>query len=166
MDRDTCQHDTSLPASAKIGQAVLMDWRERMKQGRLRANRMSQEQLGDIVGVSQSTIASYEKPDGNEPTLDQLRKIAEALSMTPEYLIFGIGNADDVSVDTTGLDRYAMARVIELFLRRLQQKGVNMAPAKQAKLILAVYDIMSEMADGTVLEQEVERLIEMASRRG
>lgn len=46
---------------------------------------LSQEQLGDLIGVSRRTIVSYET-QGKFPRQATLRKLAEALGVTQRYL--------------------------------------------------------------------------------
>ena len=56
-----------------------------MKDIRLKRG-MTQEELANRIGISQSQIARYENGD-SEPTLDTLRKLSEELNCTLDELI-------------------------------------------------------------------------------
>jgi len=51
-----------------------------------RARGLSQEELGEKVGLSKRMIAHYESSEG-DPTIDVLKNIAVALSVTVSYLV-------------------------------------------------------------------------------
>ena len=72
----------------------------------------SQTDLAQEVGAGQSTVASWEKPNGNEPDLKTIKRLAKALDSLPEYLAFG--------VNETGL---SLAIVPELDLRASSGPG-------------------------------------------
>lgn len=57
----------------------------RIKQCRLE-KKMTQKQLGKIMGVSETLISQYERGQRN-PKIDQLRKIADALNVSYNYLV-------------------------------------------------------------------------------
>lgn len=63
---------------------------DRIRQARKFA-KLTQEQLGDAVGVVQSAVVSWEKPGGNEPDLERLGKIATVTGVRKEWLTHGIG---------------------------------------------------------------------------
>lgn len=50
-----------------------------------RARGLSQEELGKRVNISKRMIAHYESAEG-DPTIETLKKLAEALSVTVSYL--------------------------------------------------------------------------------
>ncbi|WP_051663151.1 XRE family transcriptional regulator [Alicyclobacillus macrosporangiidus] len=55
------------------------------------ANKMTQQQLADRLGLAKSTISQYEN-DINEPDADTLRRLSETLGCTADYLL---GRTDD-----------------------------------------------------------------------
>ncbi|WP_095171055.1 MULTISPECIES: helix-turn-helix domain-containing protein [Blautia] len=57
----------------------------RIKQCRLE-KKMTQKQLGKIMGISETLISQYERGKRN-PKVDQLRKIADALNIPYNYLV-------------------------------------------------------------------------------
>lgn len=58
---------------------------ERVKQARIRKN-YTQEELGDIIGVSKVSICGYET--GNRtPTMAMFLKLSDALDVTVDYLL-------------------------------------------------------------------------------
>ena len=56
-----------------------------------REKRLSQQALADLIGVSRSALAQWET-DMSRPSLDNLRKIAEVLDVSFEWLATGRGN--------------------------------------------------------------------------
>lgn len=54
---------------------------ERIKQG------LTQEELGNMIGVSKTTISYYERGK-EQPKMEKLKKLTEVLNLTPNY-IFG-----------------------------------------------------------------------------
>ncbi|MCK5893078.1 MAG: helix-turn-helix transcriptional regulator [Endozoicomonadaceae bacterium] len=68
-----------------------------------REKRLSQQALADIIGVSRSALAQWET-EMSRPSLDNLRKIAESLSISFEWIATGRGNqymttANEISDD-------------------------------------------------------------------
>lgn len=58
---------------------------ERIRKARLAAG-LTQQQLGDAIGVNKSTIAGYER-GGREPDALKIIGIAKALNVTGDYLL-------------------------------------------------------------------------------
>lgn len=56
-----------------------------------REKRLSQQALADLIGVSRSALAQWET-DMSRPSLDNLRKIAEVMEVSFEWLATGRGN--------------------------------------------------------------------------
>ena len=56
-----------------------------------REKKLSQQALADLIGVSRSALAQWET-DMSRPSLDNLRKIAEILDISFEWLATGRGN--------------------------------------------------------------------------
>lgn len=65
---------------------LAMDFPERLAALR-KARQMTQPQLADRVGVHISQIRRYESGD-SQPTLDVIRKLAIALSVSADMLVF------------------------------------------------------------------------------
>jgi len=62
---------------------------------------LSQDQLAQKIGVSRSTVATYES--GNRfPSLDSLIALARVFGVTTDYLL-GVSARKQVSLDVTGL---------------------------------------------------------------
>jgi transcriptional regulator with XRE-family HTH domain len=59
------------------------------------AGALSQEQLGEIVGVTGQAIHMLEIGKRSRPQPANLRRLAEALDVTPEYLMFGVNPQAD-----------------------------------------------------------------------
>ena len=62
---------------------------------------ISQKKLGDELGVAQTTISAWES-GRNEPDYDSIRKMAEILTTSPDYLM-GY-NSDDIPEDIKKLN--------------------------------------------------------------
>lgn len=60
---------------------------DRIKDLRKQKN-LSQSELADKVGISYAQIGRYETK-GSQPPAETLKKIADALSVTPDFLIYG-----------------------------------------------------------------------------
>ncbi len=60
---------------------------ERIKQLRKQLD-MSQSELADKVGISYAQIGRYETK-GAQPPAETLKKIADALGISPDFLIYG-----------------------------------------------------------------------------
>lgn len=63
----------------------LQNFPKNLKRMRARQN-MTQEQLGDILGVTRSTIANYEAGI-NKPSIKQMQKLAEHFGVSIDYLL-------------------------------------------------------------------------------
>lgn len=61
-----------------------MTFKDRLKEARINL-KMTQEQLGTLIGVAKSTITGYEKGN-SEPDMVKLCKIMESLHIDANYL--------------------------------------------------------------------------------
>jgi len=78
-----------------------MSFRERLIAAREEMG-WSQAQLGEEVGAAQSTVATWERQKKpNEPDLATIRRLAQKLNKTPEWLAFNVGT--DVGADMVAL---------------------------------------------------------------
>lgn len=66
---------------------------ERMRELR-KQKRLSQQELADLVGLHQSHIGRYER-GASRPTADALKRLADALGVTGDYLLSG--SSDEVA---------------------------------------------------------------------
>lgn len=63
-----------------------MKFGDRIKQRRMELH-MSAGELGSLIGKNRATVYRYESGDIENIPLEMLDKLAEALSVTPEYLL-------------------------------------------------------------------------------
>lgn len=75
---------------------------ERLRDARERLRGLKQTQLAEKAGLPVSSISHFENPEGaRKPSFDNLRRLANALEVTTDYLL---GLSDDpvgVTVDNT-----------------------------------------------------------------
>lgn len=97
-----------------------------------KAKKITQKQLGDVLGVAESTISMYES--GNrQPDVDTMRKIADYFNVTIDYLI---GGENISSSDKDELDE----KIIKIF--------GSLSEADQAQILdYARYLLMREKQD-------------------
>lgn len=67
-----------------------MEFKDRLKEERNR-KKLSQNELANTVGVHVTNISRYERGE-NRPTTDVLKKLADALEVTTDYLMNGSPN--------------------------------------------------------------------------
>lgn len=95
----------------------------RMKEIRL-AYKMSQAELAALVGVAENEIQSFEENESS-PSVLELRKIAEALSCSADYLL-GLTEAEPIRISTEGLSEpqiRQMQELVDLFSTRETDAG-------------------------------------------
>ena len=83
----------------------------RIRQAR-RSKGLTQEQLGKLCGMADSAVRRYESNKGN-PTIATLNRIAEALGVSPQYLLSG-SKRDSVSVYANGICVYQASSAEEI----------------------------------------------------
>ena len=85
-----------------------------------REKRLSQQALADLIGVSRSALAQWET-EMSRPSLDNLRKMAEILEVSFEWLATGRGNQylshDSTDVNDNELDNEIGRLVLRLNTR-------------------------------------------------
>lgn len=84
---------------------------KRMREIRL-AYKMSQAELAALVGVAENEIQSFEENESG-PSILELRKIAEALSCSADYLL-GLTEADPIRISAEGLSEQQSRQMQEL----------------------------------------------------
>jgi len=100
---------------------------ERLRQLRV-LKKMSQEDLGDIIGVNYNHVGRYERGE-SRPSADKLKAMAEALGVSTDYLINGdTENAARVNLEDRDL--------LEMF------REVQTFPEKQKEALKEVIDSM------------------------
>lgn len=73
-----------------------MSFGENLKIARIK-NKLTQQQVADMVGISKSTITNYEA-DKRQPDVFMIKKLAHALNVTGDYLIgYEPKNKDNLS---------------------------------------------------------------------
>lgn len=87
-----------------------MAFKDRLKEARL-IKKLTQEQLGEFIGVAKSTITSYEKGN-SEPDMMKMYKLMAALDVDANYLL-----QDEMMVPSTNnplsLDAMEVAKAYE-----------------------------------------------------
>ena len=68
---------------------------------------MKQEELGLAVGVSKQSVSNWEN-DNIQPSIEMLSKIADALSVTTDYLL---GRDNRRYIDVTGISEDAIQHI-------------------------------------------------------
>ncbi len=77
-----------------------MGFSERLKEARKNA-KLTQQQLGDLIGVANSTIAGYESGN-SEPDMSKINKLLNALSIDANFLWqdeIGTVRAPNISIE-------------------------------------------------------------------
>lgn len=86
-----------------------MSFSQRLKDLRIEKN-VTQQQVGDFLGVGRATIAGYETKD-KHPDFDKLNLLAQFFNVTTDYLI-GVPNSvktlddKDITIATHRTDSY------------------------------------------------------------
>lgn len=70
-----------------------MSIHQRIKQKRLERGYKSQQALAEAVGVVWQTVQQWEDEGGTAPNRNRIKKVAEVLGTTPEWLLTGVGEA-------------------------------------------------------------------------
>ena len=71
-----------------------MEFKDRLKELRIKKG-LSQQQLGEIVGVTKVSVCGYEN-GSRVPSLETFADICIALSTTPDYLLLGTLKSNSV----------------------------------------------------------------------
>ncbi len=71
------------------------------------AKRISQVELAKALGVTKQSVSNWEN-DNIQPSVDMLARIADALSVSADYLL---GRDDKRHLDVTGLSEDAIQRL-------------------------------------------------------
>jgi transcriptional regulator with XRE-family HTH domain len=79
-------------ASSRSWHSCGMSIHQRIKQKRLERGYKSQQALAEAVGVVWQTVQQWEDEDGTAPNRNRIKKVAEVLGTTPEWLMTGAGD--------------------------------------------------------------------------
>ena len=115
-----------------------MSFSERLKKAR-QNKEISQSELGKIVGVHYTQIGRYEGK-GVKPSGDVLTKIANALGVTPDFLING-SNQEQAQASIT--DRELLSQFQRVELLPNDKKAIV---KELLESFLLKYDIQQRMA--------------------
>ena len=61
-------------------------------------NKMTQAQLGEVLGIKARTMSDIENGTSN-PTVLQIEKLSKFFNVTSDYLLFGIENIEPIERD-------------------------------------------------------------------
>jgi len=92
-----------------------MEIGQKIKEARI-AKGLTQEELGNIVGVQKSAIAKYESGRVVNIKRSMLRKLADALGIRPSELIFESNPVETAELHARILLDHALMDMIEEFL--------------------------------------------------
>ena len=83
-----------------------------------KSNNLTRKQASTRLGVSESTIGMYEN-GSRQPTLENLRKIANLYKTTTDYLL------DCEHIDKETLSLFGLCEEEKLFIRSLKEYFLN-----------------------------------------
>ena len=92
-----------------------MEIGQKIKEARI-AKGLTQEELGNIVGVQKSAIAKYESGRVVNIKRSMLRKLADALGIRPSELIFETNPVETAELHARILLDHALMDMIEEFM--------------------------------------------------
>ncbi|MCX7033126.1 MAG: helix-turn-helix transcriptional regulator [Arenimonas sp.] len=120
----------------------------RIRQAR-RHGRMSQQALGERVGVHRSAVAQWEQAGGSHPTMENLGRIAISTGVSFEWLATGRGRMEFVSDLVPGDG--AAAAVIEFSAHcETEARGLTAMRRMEFTTLMAVVELMESLADKRV----------------
>lgn len=96
----------------------LVDFGRKLKELRMSA-KLTQAQLGELIGVTKSVISFYELQE-RSPSPDVLVKLSQVFHVSTDYLL---GLTTKESVDITGLDKEDIALIRTMVDRLRKSKG-------------------------------------------
>lgn len=82
------------------------------------AKKISQVELAKILGVTKQSVSNWEN-ENIQPSIDMLSKIADALSVTTDYLL---SRSNKRYLDVTGLSEN-MIQNFQYIIEEIQKKG-------------------------------------------
>jgi transcriptional regulator with XRE-family HTH domain len=118
----------------KLMTLLTMDFPERLSTLR-REKRMTQQQLADVTEIHVSQIKRYEA-GSSQPTIDVLKKLALALSVSADLLLFDKderGPTGDLRLQFEAVERLSeddqrtIASLIDAYLKKSQIESIMQA---------------------------------------
>ena len=97
----------------------MVEFGKRLKELRTQA-KLTQQQLGELVGVTKSVVSFYELQE-RAPSPEVLIKLAGIFHVSTDYLL---GLEKGITIDVTGLDSDEIALISEL-VRKLRKNKPN-----------------------------------------
>ena len=79
-----------------------MSIHQRIRERRLALGLPSHQALADLVGVSWQTVQLWEKEGGTAPNRGRIKKVAEVLGVTPEWLQHGVASEKQEGTQPVG----------------------------------------------------------------
>ena len=137
---------------------------DRIREAR-KAKHMTQEELGELVGVTGVTIMRYEKYQ-REPRIDQLRKIAEVLGVSWTYLIGQSFGGETLEESAAIFQEYKESSSVQEGLRLIMDSiyGESRTVTVSGKWFDDSLTVYGEGDDSFVLGDEASLSIEDAVR--
>jgi transcriptional regulator with XRE-family HTH domain len=118
---------------------------------------VSREKFAALTGISKNTLVNYEMGNSS-PDAAYLNRLLELFpDINPKWLLAGDG------VMKYHLDDALLEAVIELIEEQLQVIGKTATPRQKARLIIALYDLSSEVGDREIDKATVLRLVKLAT---
>ncbi|WP_255664094.1 helix-turn-helix domain-containing protein [Nitratireductor sp. B36] len=116
------------------------------------------EVIAQAVGVSKSTLASYERGE-SEPLASVLRAYNEKFGVNPTWLVLGAG--DMFAVPPTRMERDAlepafMKRLAGIVNRIHREAGIRLRPEDVASETTSFYNELARRVDDLSDHEEVE----------
>lgn len=133
---------------------------------RLRKQRlMTQKDLSDATGISVNSISKMEKKGAN-PRASSIRKVAEALGVTPAYLSYSTGDNDLSTVHVTlPSGKEFNVTLGEAHIAKLQQMALEKGTdTSQAFIDASLFIEELETAPSNSLGELSERIAKLESR--
>lgn len=115
-----------------------------------KARRLTQEELGDKIGVSRQTVSSWEKGE-YEPTLDSVRAIAEVLNVSFDTLLndkVDLNDIQELNVALKNLDNDTKGKINNSFRYRIRVYTVK---KKDYVFVITYFSLLTLFAIGLLI---------------
>lgn len=132
-----------------------MNFAKRLKKVR-ESRKYTQKQLADIINISEHSISNYEQ-SVCEPASCVLLALAQALDVTPEYLIYGENNMNNYTnaikrelMQLTNFDQIASIKALDLNATVLSHLELSDDLIDQVKMNWNQKAIFERVKDGNI----------------
>lgn len=123
----------------------------------------SQDDFGDLLGVSKDTVGKYER-NKIKPGAEVLIALHEKRGVDINWLLTGESAQEPVASTSHQLNRDALAGSIAAVEDLLAERNLALAPHKKAKLISLVYNQLTKSdADVQTKRALISDLLDLAS---